>query len=233
MATVTENKGAFCVQWQDADQKGRGRTFSIRKYGRCEAFRLAQETLNKVLLEKEEILKERHPFGKGYANRFYDLHRKMIDRCYNPKTKAYKNYGAIGVTVCDRWRFGEGGFNGLHCFTEDMQEGYREGLSVNRIGNALVYSKETCEWSTDSMQGFDKRRLKGNSSGRTGIHIIKRMRTDLSFTVRYRAIITVGGEHIQIGNFKTFEEAVKAREEAELKYFGRIKNPYQEDYYED
>lgn len=210
MATVTENKGAFCVQWQDADHKGRGRTFSIRKYGRCEAFRLAQETLDNALIAKEEILKERYPFGKGYANRFYDLHRKMIDRCYNPKTKAYKHYGAVGVTVCDRWRFGEGGFNGLHCFTEDMQEGYREGLSVNRIGNALVYSKETCEWSTASVQNFDKRRSKQNKSGRTGVHTIKRIKNDLSFSIRYRAVISIAHKDIHLGVFETFEDAVKA-----------------------
>jgi hypothetical protein len=28
----------------------------------------------------------------------------MLQRCYNPKAQAFKNYGAIGVTVCSLWQ---------------------------------------------------------------------------------------------------------------------------------
>ena len=37
---------------------------------------------------------------------------------------------------------------------------------------------------------------------------------------RYRARIMVDRKEIRLGNFKTLEEAKKAREAAELKYFG-------------
>lgn len=30
---------------------------------------------------------------------------QMIQRCYNPNHPSYHNYGARGITVCDRWRF--------------------------------------------------------------------------------------------------------------------------------
>lgn len=29
--------------------------------------------------------------------------RRMNDRCYNENHSTYKNYGALGATVCDEW----------------------------------------------------------------------------------------------------------------------------------
>lgn len=34
----------------------------------------------------------------------YNLWKGIIERCYNPKRQDYKNYGAKGITVCDRWK---------------------------------------------------------------------------------------------------------------------------------
>lgn len=34
----------------------------------------------------------------------YDAWRRMQNRCYDPKDKDFKHYGARGVTVCQAWR---------------------------------------------------------------------------------------------------------------------------------
>ena len=39
----------------------------------------------------------------------------MIDKCYNPNNKMYPNYGAKGVTVCERW----------HCLANFIDDFYK------------------------------------------------------------------------------------------------------------
>ena len=49
-------------------------------------------------------------YGVGYFGEpseqnkaMYHRWRCMLSRCYNPNNKRYKQYGGIGVRVCDRW----------------------------------------------------------------------------------------------------------------------------------
>jgi hypothetical protein len=72
----------------------------------------------------------------------------MIQRCYNPHSNAYKDYGAKGRTVCDRW-LGEHGFE--H-FLEDMGECPGKKYSIGRKNNQGDYYPENCGWETDDEQ---------------------------------------------------------------------------------
>lgn len=36
--------------------------------------------------------------------RLSGIYHGMMYRCYNPKCKSYKDYGARGITVCEEWR---------------------------------------------------------------------------------------------------------------------------------
>jgi hypothetical protein len=74
----------------------------------------------------------------------------MKARCQNKANKAYPRYGGRGITVCERWLHISG-------FLEDMQEGYREGLSLDRIDNDKGYNKENCRWATAIEQARNKR----------------------------------------------------------------------------
>lgn len=71
--------------------------------------------------------------------RIYKKWNGMIQRCNNPKSGSYSRYGAIGITVCDKWLLFDG-------FYEDMKDGYIEGLSLDRINPHLGYYKENCRW---------------------------------------------------------------------------------------
>lgn len=131
----------------------------------------------------------------------------MIQRCRQGR-KNYEN-----VSVCERWEPRLGGT--FENFVEDM--GIRpEGRTLNRIHCADVYSKETCEWATLSLQGFDKSRSKENTSGRTGVGWDKSRGL-------WEAAIGYEGRKIYLGRFTDFEEACEAREKAELELYGFTK----------
>lgn len=69
-----------------------------------------------------------------------------------------------------------------------------------------------------------KKRAKNNTTGRKGISKVKTK----TGRIRYRVRITLNNKTIQIGNFDTLEEAIKARELAEEKYY----KPYIDEYEE-
>ena len=82
----------------------------------------------------------------------------MLRRCYDPAAESYKHYGARGISVCDRWRFGEDGMSGLDCYVLDMGLPPFEGASVDRIDNNGNYEPSNCRWATVSQQNRNTRR---------------------------------------------------------------------------
>lgn len=84
--------------------------------------------------------------GKRHT-RIYNIWRSMRQRCYNPNTNRYKNYGAKGVIVCDEWR------NSFEAFYEwAMQSGYKEGLTIDRKDTNGNYEPTNCRWATQKSQ---------------------------------------------------------------------------------
>lgn len=83
----------------------------------------------------------------------YNIWCGMIQRCHEPRTKAYEYYGGRGITVCDRWR------ESIHAFYEDM--GPRpHGKSIDRVNNDGNYEPSNCRWATHIEQMRNTRRSK-------------------------------------------------------------------------
>lgn len=139
--------------------------------------------------------------------------RQMNNRCQKVNNKDYANYGARGIAVCDRWNPDKGG--SFENFLDDM--GMRPaGMKLDRIDNDGDYCKDNCRWTTQNIQTYNQRRKNRNTSGRTGVSFHKP-------SGNWVARITVGGNLIQIGSYKTKELAIKARESAEEFYYGVVK----------
>jgi len=96
-------------------------------------------------LQKEKVTKH------GYCKTgFYRSWRDMIQRCTNPHHKYWGDYGGRGIKVCKRWMEFEN-------FLKDMLEGWKSGLTLERIDNELGYYKDNCEWIISGRQVRNRR----------------------------------------------------------------------------
>ena len=97
--------------------------------------------------------KENPAYSHGQAHKpIYYVYRNMIARCHCPKSPDYTNYGARGIKVCEEWRKDNKAF-----FDWAFANGYKQGLSLDRIDNNGDYSPQNCRWVTHKQQQNNKR----------------------------------------------------------------------------
>ena len=79
----------------------------------------------------------------------------MKTRCYNPNFIYYCNYGGRGIIICDEW------LNDFKAFYEwAINNGYKEGLTIDRINNDGIYEPSNCRWITRAEQNRNQRKTK-------------------------------------------------------------------------
>jgi len=137
----------------------------------------------------------------------YRIWGGIIQRCCNPKDTAYKNYGGRGISVCEEWLE-------FVNFYKDMGD-RPEGLTIERINNNKGYSAENCKWATRSEQHRNRRHRK-SKLGILGV--------ELTANNTYSVKIGVNGSRLHMGTYASLADAIMARRNAEIKYWGKAKS---------
>lgn len=126
---------------------------------RCDCGNLTEASCNKLTMGvkrscscyKLERIKEASTKHGGKGTPLYNVWRGIKERCYCPKNKAFKYYGGKGVEVCTEWKDDFGTFKK---WAED--NGYKQGLTIDRLDNNKNYEPSNCRWTTMREQSNNK-----------------------------------------------------------------------------
>ena len=146
--------------------------------------------------EKESVLKT-HGYSRTKLGRVFD---GMKQRCNNPNNKNYEKYGGRGIRICTEWLNDTKKF-----FDWAIRNGYKEGLSIDRINVNGNYEPDNCRWADSETQCLNQRIRKDNKTGYKGIYYSEGA---------YRVQIRRNKKRYYFGSYKTLPEAVKVLEEA-------------------
>jgi hypothetical protein len=113
--------------------------------------------------------------------------QNMRRRCYQKSNISYKNYGAKGITVCERW-------NSYENFLADMGECPDE-MSLDRIDCLKGYSPENCRWADLATQALNRTDVRQFTAHGLTMAMPEWCRlTGINYATLYKRLVTNGWE---------------------------------------
>jgi hypothetical protein len=113
----------------------------------------------------------------------------IIERCSNPRSKSYANYGGRGISYCPEWS----DLMVFHAWA--ISNGWRRGLEIDRIDNNGNYDPSNCRFVTHKANGNNKRsntRLSAFGESKTYAEWMDDPRCAVKYTTLVMRISTYG-----------------------------------------
>ena len=128
----------------------------------------------------------------------YPIWKGINKRITNSNCNNFKDYGGRGIAVYSEWK------NDFKTFYDwSINNGWVEGLSIDRINNDGNYEPSNCRWTTRTVQSRNQRKIMStNKSGFRGVSWDKR-------ASKWKTQITVNNKNLSLGYFLTsFDGAI-------------------------
>lgn len=92
------------------------------------------------------------------GSQLHNVWKGINQRCNNPNSTSYKNYGGRGISICEEWS-GEHGFENFYKWA--VEAGYDESKSraeqsIDRIDVNGNYEPSNCRWADIETQSYNK-----------------------------------------------------------------------------
>jgi len=136
------------------------------------------------------------------TKRIQSIRKGMVQRCYNPNRKDFLHYGARGISICNMWKKNSKAF-----VKWALSNGYKEGLTIERVDVDGNYEPSNCTWIAKAKQVENKRDLRKYKY--LGVY---------PHSNGFVAKISVNSRQTHIGWHKTEKEAALARDNYILKH---------------
>lgn len=122
-----------------------------RKQVQNQILQQVRHLIRKLKRVNKEIEQEKR-MAKRQANiHLFWVWQKMRNRCSKPKCDKWQNYGGRGIRVCDEWN------NDCLAFIDwALSNGYKRGLSIDRIDVNGNYEPRNCRWTDMVTQANNK-----------------------------------------------------------------------------
>lgn len=102
-----------------------------------------------------ELTKERNKQNITHnksKTKLYKVYTSIVSRCYSKKNVYYKYYGGRGIKMCNEW------LNDFLKFEQwSYQNGYEDGLTIDRINVNGDYCPSNCRFITTQEQSQNRR----------------------------------------------------------------------------
>ena len=99
---------------------------------------------------KAEVSREKATTHGMSGTSLFNVWCAMHSRCLNKNNHSYGNYGGRGIRMCDEW------MDSSTFFDWALANGYKEGLTIERIDVNGNYEPSNCKWITKAEQARNK-----------------------------------------------------------------------------
>lgn len=201
---VLSHMGKYKVYPQIITEKIKNNYRSFVLYNCTECNSSIKTRLDYALKRKNGLCHSCNKKGKVYFFthkkshlRIYNTWLNIKSRCNNKNDINYPNYGGKGIKICEEWE------NSFILFNDwSIKNGYQDDLTIDRKEGHIGYTPNNCRWANYFIQSQNRRKMKNNTTGYSGI-----CKKDGKYNTR----IGFNGKRYFLGNFNNIEEAVNAR----------------------